>query len=108
MRKLIQDYPTMDFRCEENGDGFMVTLQYTHQKQKSNPESFVGGVNGGVSGGVNDLLVCIHANPGLSAKQLTVNLSAPKRTLERWLKQLKALGKIEFKGAPKTGGYFAK
>jgi len=54
------------------------------------------------------LLVYIHANPGLSAKQLTVNLNAPKRTLERWLKQFKALGKIEFKGAPKTGGYFTK
>jgi ATP-dependent DNA helicase RecG len=28
--------------------------------------------------------------------------------LERWLKQLREEGKIEFRGAPKTGGYFLK
>ncbi len=31
---------------------------------------------------------------------------APQRTIERWLKQLKDENKIEFRGAPKTGGYF--
>jgi len=30
------------------------------------------------------------------------------KNIERWLKQLKTENKIEFKGAPKTGGYFAK
>ncbi len=47
--------------------------------------------------GVN-LLTIIRVNPG-------------KRTIERWLKELKELkdkNKIEFKGAPKTGGYYAK
>ena len=31
-----------------------------------------------------------------------------KRTIERWIKQLKNEDKIEFRGAPKTGGYFLK
>ena len=31
-----------------------------------------------------------------------------KRTIERWIKQLKDEDKIEFIGAPKTGGYFVK
>lgn len=31
-------------------------------------------------------------------------LNTSLRTIERWLKQLKDEGKIEFKGAPKTGG----
>lgn len=30
-----------------------------------------------------------------------------QRTIERWLKQLKDQGQIEFNGAPKTGGYYA-
>jgi len=29
-----------------------------------------------------------------------------QRTIERWIKQLKNENKIEFKGAPKTGGYW--
>jgi ATP-dependent DNA helicase RecG len=29
-----------------------------------------------------------------------------KRTIERWLKQLREAGKIEFRGAAKTGGYY--
>jgi ATP-dependent DNA helicase RecG len=29
-----------------------------------------------------------------------------QRTIERWIKQLKNENKIEFKGAPKTGGYY--
>lgn len=32
----------------------------------------------------------------------------PRRTIERWLQQLKPAGRIEFRGAPKTGGYHAK
>ena len=31
-----------------------------------------------------------------------------KRTIERWIKQLKDEDKIKFLGASKTGGYYAK
>ena len=30
------------------------------------------------------------------------------RTIERWIKQLKEDGKIEFRGSPKKGGYCTK
>jgi ATP-dependent DNA helicase RecG len=33
-------------------------------------------------------------------------LNIPLRTVERWLKQLKENGQIEFRGAAKTGGYY--
>ena len=108
IRKVIQDYPTMTFYYEESGDGYMVTIAYTQQKQTTSfSEGVNGGVSGGVSGGVNDTLTFIQNNPGLSAKKLAENLNQPLRTIERWLKQLKDQSKIEFKGAPKTGGYFA-
>ena len=55
---------------------------------------------------VQAMLTFIQNNPGLSAKKMTENLNQPLRTIERWLKQLKDQSKIEFKGAPKTGGYF--
>jgi ATP-dependent DNA helicase RecG len=36
---------------------------------------------------------------------MAVTFAVTQRTIERWLKQLKAQALIEFKGAPKTGGY---
>ncbi|MCK5320009.1 HTH domain-containing protein [Candidatus Parcubacteria bacterium] len=35
-------------------------------------------------------------------------LNLTRRTIERWINKLKKEGKIEFKGSPKTGGYFIK
>jgi ATP-dependent DNA helicase RecG len=35
-----------------------------------------------------------------------INTSA--KNIERWLKQLKDSQHIEFRGAPKTGGYYPK
>ena len=61
---------------------------------------------GGVSGGVNNLLDFIKANPGKKSKEIKAALNLPQRTLERWLKELREQKKIEFQGPPKTGGYY--
>ncbi len=84
-------------------------------------ETSVGGVNGhdgGVnngSGGVNGgviteslLLKTITDNPGLNAPALSKQLHKSLRTVQRYLKSLSDMGKIEFRGAPKTGGYWPK
>ena len=46
----------------------------------------------------------LKEHPGLRANALAEGLSLPKRTLGRHLGQLKKDGRIEFKGAPKSGG----
>ena len=61
----------------------------------------------GVNVGVNDLLVYIQANPGKRSGEIAITFKLTRRTIERWLKQLKENGLIEFRGAAKTGGYFA-
>lgn len=61
---------------------------------------------GGVSGSVNSMFDFIQANPGLSAKAISDKLNVPQRTVERWIKSLREHEQIEFRGAPKTGGYF--
>ena len=71
------------------------------KSQNSPPE-------GGVTGGVTGLLLLIKENPGLRLPQLAEQLQKPKDTVDKWLRKLKANGKIIFRGAPKTGGYFAK
>ena len=50
----------------------------------------------------------IKNNPGKRAPQIEEALGVPIKTIERWLKKLKDGQKIEFRGAPKTGGYYTK
>ncbi|MBN1102420.1 MAG: MarR family transcriptional regulator, partial [Deltaproteobacteria bacterium] len=71
-----------------------------------------GGVNGGVSGGVTegieDLLKYVRNNPGQRAPEISRANKIPVRTAERCLRQLRERGAIEFRGSPKTGGYWAR
>ena len=66
------------------------------------------GVNVGVNVGVNALFAYIQANPGHRAGEMASSFKLTQRTIERWLKQLREAGKIEFIGSPKTGGYYPK
>ena len=66
------------------------------------------GVSEGVSEGVNDLLFYITNNPGERIPEISKKTGVPAKTLERWIRVLKELGKIEFRGSSKTGGYFEK
>ena len=66
-----------------------------------------GGVSGGVNGGVNGLLSYVQSFPGQNAGEISQALGLPRRTVERRIKELKSEGLIEFRGAPRTGGYYA-
>ncbi len=67
----------------------------------------LGGANVGTNVGTNGLFAYIQANPGQRAGEMAVTFAVTQRTIERWLKQLKENGLVEFKGATKTGGYHA-
>ena len=56
--------------------------------------------------GVTRLLILIRQNPGQRAPFFETATGSPRKTIERWLKQLKEQSEIEFRGAPRTGGYF--
>ncbi len=64
--------------------------------------------NGGLNGGVNFLLKYIKDNPGKRLPLLSQALAKPEKTVEKWLQKLREQDKIEFRGSPKTGGYFAR
>ena len=69
------------------------------------------GVNEGVGEGVNEgvkiLLAIIRKNPGRRANELALLIGKSVQTVERYVRELKVAGDIEFRGAPKNGGYFA-
>ena len=65
------------------------------------------GVIEGVNEGVNGLLNLIQRQPALRGPAMAETMQTSPKNIERWLKQLKQEQKIEFRGAPKTGGYYA-
>ena len=49
----------------------------------------------------------IRRTPGLQTPQISKAIGVTVKTLENWLKGLRAKNKIQFRGSPKTGGYRA-
>ena len=88
----------IDFMLEE----ILLTL-------KSHLDISDGGVNGGVNVGVNvgvKIFEYIRLYPGCRTSAIAEAVGTTIRTLERHIRQLREQGKIEFRGAPKTGGYY--
>ena len=89
---------------EERAGAFVIRIAKTGNLEKE---------QGLKSGGVKQfdpqrLYGAIANKPGINHMELLSISGISKRTLERWLKKLKDQNKIEFRGAPKTGGYFVK
>lgn len=87
----------MNFSIEEAPNGILTSIAYQQQK-----------TDGGVNEGVNSLFVLIGKNGGGRIPYYADLLESPVKTVERWVKQLRKEGKIEFRGAPKTGAYYIK
>ena len=68
---------------------------------KSHLDISDGGVNGGVK-----IFEYIRLYPGCRTSAIAEAVGTTIRTLERHIRQLREQGKIEFRGAPKTGGYY--
>ena len=64
-------------------------------------------ISGMIPDSDDPVLDFISRYPGSRANKIAEALNMPLRTLQRELSRLKTAGKIEFRGAPKNGGYFA-
>ena len=52
------------------------------------------------------ILHLFHDNEGLNLKDIALRVDRPAKTVERYLKILKDLSIIEFRGAPRSGKYY--
>ena len=100
IRHALKDYPEVQFDVQEFQGGVMATFILKHPGL---PEK---GVNEGVNEGVSSLLGLIGQQPGMRSPAMATVLGTSPKNIERWLKQLKESGLVEFKGAPKIGGYY--
>jgi len=77
-------------------------------------EGINDGINEGVFDGVNEavkeglirVVKVVVRNPGIVANDIAKSIKKAKATTERYIKLLRTIKLIEFKGAPKTGGYY--
>ena len=65
-------------------------------------------VNGTVNANEQSVLNLIRKEEGLNATEISKRILKSVRTTKRYLKSLNNKKLIEFKGAPKTGGYYIK
>ncbi|PHS40056.1 MAG: hypothetical protein COB07_04890 [Sulfurovum sp.] len=96
IKRLCKEHRLPEPKFEEIQKGFRVTIY----KEKRDYE--------GVSEGVNLLYELIKNNPNKKTPFFAKELETSIKNIERWIKQLKDQNKIEFHGAPKTGGYYVK
>ena len=94
IRQELQDYPELDFGIEELSGGILVTFRQ------------VGGLSEGLSEGLKILMKEIQQTSGIQAKELSIKLERPVKTVERQIKTLTDKKLIERRGSRKTGGYY--
>ena len=71
-------------------------------------DEVVNPVDDAVNDAVNSLYEYIKGHPGLNGRKLAVALSCSEPTIDRQVKVLKVKGLVEFRGAPKNGGYYVR
>ena len=98
--------PEPVYEATQGGMAVTVFKEPFGNAQGSLDESKNKGVNEGVNEGVNALLAIITQHPGLRVPLLAEKMRTSAKNVERWLKQLKENGKVEYRGATKTGGYY--
>lgn len=95
LERILSFYTKESFSIKEN---YMRNIFYKNKTQIK--------TNVGVSVGVSEVLEFIKTHQPIKANVIADNFpDVTQRTIERYIKQLRDEEKIEFKGAPKTGGY---
>ena len=69
-------------------------------------DSVSDGVSDGVRVEIIKIVELILTREGANALDIATKRGKSKSTIERYLRTAKEVGIIEFKGAPKTGGYY--
>lgn len=110
---ILRDYGTGTVELEDAGLAVrMNVLRNTVTSGETAKANTVTAKLGGVTVNVtvNDdwdkLLSLIKAHPGKRAEHYAQQMGKTRRTIMRYLSQMSA--KVEFRGAPKTGGYYCK
>ena len=92
---------------EFHTDG-MFTVVFKRKNNSDTDGTVNDTVNGTVNANEQSVLNLIRKEEGLNATEISKRILKSVRTTKRYLKSLNNKKLIEFKGAPKTGGYYIK
>ena len=88
----------------------MFTVVFERPEKRIEENGTVNGIvnteDGIVNGTKEDVLNILKQQEGFSASELAQKINKSLRTTMRYIDTLKKAGLIEFRGAPKTGGYY--
>lgn len=105
--RLLKDYVVKGEPIFTEGSVFTMEIPIP---QKTNEGAFEGAFEGAsklVAAKLVKLIQIIANNQGYRSPELQIKSELTQKTLERYLKQLREYGMIEYRGdAPQTGGYF--
>jgi len=99
IKKFCRVHNIMEPKFEEIQKGFRVTLYKKILSEKADV---------GVNVGVDTVFYFIKKYQPTKISVIAKHFDVTPRTIERYVRQLKEQDKIEFVGAPKTGGYYVK
>ena len=101
-------YNAINDSSQRNDSGIFVDFMLGEilKSLKAHQNLNFGRVNGRLNGRVNEILDFIKNNQGCNTNDIAKALNISVRTVSRYLKELSDI--IEFRGAPKNGGYFIK
>jgi len=106
MVKDCKTYGLTDPIWKEDGDHLILEFPRLGIGEGVN-DVVIDDVSDGVNDSLHRLITLINTTPGMNAKQLAIAIGKGHSTVERYLKLLRENMLIEFRGAPKDGGYFA-
>ena len=69
-------------------------------------DGVIDGVTDTVGQRLKQIIIALTETDGVKADYLSEQTNIPISSLERYIKQLRDAGLIEFRGVPKTGGYY--
>ena len=119
VNKVFSEYGIRDISLEDSGfavktNVYRSVFQAGNEPVNSDFSTKNGGsepVNEAVNEAVNEVenrvLFAISKHPGIRKPSLIAKTGKSRATVERAVATLKKHGKIEFRGAPKTGGYYS-
>ena len=91
---------------ENFSGGFRIKFMMPEQVAEGEAEEGLP-LNGALNGALNQrILIEIRNSPGMQRKTIVEILGVPDRTVDRYISELIAAGKIERRGSKKTGGYW--
>ena len=103
VRKEIVDYPTMNFRYEESGDGYLVRLEYSEQRTKTTHKTTPKTTPKTTLKTRDHLLNLIQENPQITIARLAESCGISTRAIQKNIEWLKNEGLLLRIGADRGG-----